>query len=48
MRSAWIALTCSGDPGWRAFDDASPGNDLIFDAAGGGVGVGPRGDERMI
>jgi hypothetical protein len=43
---AGSALGRSGDPGWRAFDDAYLV--MIFDAAGGGVPADPRGDEPMI
>ena len=43
---AGSALARSGDPGWRAFDDAYLV--MIFDAAGGGVQADPRGDEPMI
>jgi para-nitrobenzyl esterase len=46
MNAAWIASARSGDPGWRAFDDAYPV--MIFDATGGGVGANPRGDQRII
>jgi para-nitrobenzyl esterase len=46
MHAAWIAFARGGDPGWRAFDDTYPV--MIFDAAGGGVQTGPRGDERLV
>ena len=46
MHQAWIGFACSGDPGWRAFDEDRPVR--IFGAADGAVKPDPRGDERRI